>query len=58
MRNLLWQSDAWEEYIELQPDKKLLRKHWYRVPSRSDYRCCIMIKLGSEGDAVDSPDIM
>ena len=26
MRNLLWQSDAWDEYIEIQPDKKLLRK--------------------------------
>ena len=26
MRNLLWQSEAWDEYIELQSDKKMLRK--------------------------------
>lgn len=26
MRNLLWQSDAWNEYIELQTNKALLKK--------------------------------
>ena len=26
MRDLLWQSDAWKEYIEIQSDKALLKK--------------------------------
>lgn len=26
MRNILWQSDAWDEYVEIQTDKALLRK--------------------------------
>jgi len=26
MRTLLWQSDAWKEYTELQSDKTLLKK--------------------------------
>jgi len=26
MRNLLWQSEAWEEYISLQTDKTKLKK--------------------------------
>lgn len=26
MRNLLWQSDAWNEYVEIQTDKAILKK--------------------------------
>lgn len=26
MRNLLWQSDAWDEYLEIQADKAMLKK--------------------------------
>ena len=26
MRDLLWQSDAWKEYVEIQTDKALLKK--------------------------------
>ena len=41
MRNLLWQSDAWEEYIELQTDKKLLRKvnRLLKNIMRNGYQC-------------------
>ena len=41
MRNLLWQSDAWEEYIELQTDKKLLRKvnRLLKDIMRNGYQC-------------------
>ena len=41
MRNLLWQSDAWDEYIEIQPDKKLLRKvnRLLKDIMRNGYQC-------------------
>ena len=41
MRNLLWQSDAWDEYIEIQPDKRLLRKvnRLLKDIMRNGYRC-------------------
>lgn len=26
MRSVLWQSDAWKEYVDIQSDKKLLRR--------------------------------
>ena len=41
MRNLLWQSDAWDEYIESQPDKKLLRKvnRLLKDIMRNGYQC-------------------
>ena len=41
MRNLLWQSDAWEEYIELQTYKKLLIKvnRLLKDIMRNGYQC-------------------
>ena len=41
MRNLLWQSDAWDEYIEIQPDKKLLRRvnRLLKDIMRNGYQC-------------------
>ena len=41
MRNLLWQSEAWDEYIELQSDKKMLRKvnKLLKDIMRNGYQC-------------------
>ena len=41
MRNLLWQSEAWDEYTELQSDKKMLRKvnKLLKDIMRNGYQC-------------------
>ena len=41
MRKLLWQSDAWNEYIDIQTDKALLKRTYKLIKDiiRNGYDC-------------------
>ena len=41
MRNLLWQPDAWNEYVDLQSDKRTLKKvnSMLKDIMRNGYQC-------------------